>query len=97
MGGFLKKARDWIAGKSMKREIAALAFVVWLLIVHRIFWQLDPDKLHSFLPFFDTITMWVFLLTAAAFGMHAMLKQSSVFSKTAEIKPEPPKAADGEE
>lgn len=72
--------------KTLKRELAALALLLWMAITVRLFWYLAPDAIRALDAAYATLTMTVWLYAAAAFGMDSFAKQ---------LKPPPPGGAGG--
>lgn len=66
--------KEWLAKKTLKRELAFAVFLFWFLITKRMFWDVLPDNIAAYMPLYTmaSILMWGFI--SGAFGMDHITK-----------------------
>ena len=63
------KFSSWLAGKTLKREFAAAALLVWIAVTIRMFFGLDSADAAVQAVNYGTATSTVWLYIAAAVGL----------------------------
>lgn len=66
--------RDWLAAKSLKREVAFGCLVFWMVLTHRLFWAIDPAHVGVYTGPYGAVTFSVFGVVAGAFGLQHLTK-----------------------
>lgn len=60
--------------RSFKREVALVAFVVWVVLTYKVFWSIDVTVINALNAPYGTASMSIWLYIMAAFGLDSVTR-----------------------
>lgn len=67
--------------KTGKREIAYIAFAVWIIITFQLFFRVSPADITLYFQIYSTVTGTAWVYIGFAMGLDWTAKQTSLFDK----------------